>query len=949
MSFSAVTGRANGSATSSGTTLSVSPAANITVGKLVFVCSTTDNYVTSSGSSGEHSISDSQSNVWTKVAEYTNSDGVAADGITVSVFWSVITTQISTSDTITLTCANSVEDKLVCVLEATISVPGISVLFDVENTNTAKVTGLSLLEGYLFLGCAGGEGYDTTKSSTTDFTEVYDLATTVSGGIGSYLQYRNVGSPCLLSEYLITVAGWAPTNPIYYSIAVLNYDTTKAISAAHASAYIETEQELLEVAHVSAYLETEQKLLEVQGAFLYVETKEAYVLEIDSCYSEHYADEPSIVRVKDLLIDSAYHEHYADSFDIESGETYDLEIDSAYSAHYADTVRITGIIIDINHETNDLTQYTSTVTDGGDLSVTAAAALGGTNYGLQCVIDDTTAIYGEYNPATASTTGIWRHRFYIDPNSLTIGSGNAFIIFSTYKASGTQQTVIKLYNNGANYQVFIDVFNDAGTGIETGKVTISDAPHYIEYKLTKASSADANDGTMDWWIDGVAQTSLTGLDIYNRYGDFDSIRIGAVAELDAGTSGTLYLDELIVNDSGFRIGPTPDLEISSTYSAHYADSPDISAILDIDIDSTYHSHSADEPTLAAIYPILIEGTSHEHYVDELSLSPIKQLYIDSSFHEHVADGIAVTRISTLGIDETYHDHYADDFVIVRTGVLSIDSTYHLHYADYVDVSGIGWIDIDDAYSEHYVDEPTLIATRELYVDSTYHGHFADEIATTAIYSLSINGAFHEHYADTLAISRSVDASIDDAYHSHESSEFSLTAIRQLYADSAFHEHFADDISITAIFDLGVDNTFHEHYSDEPLVVRIVTAQPEDTYHEHYADSFSVTHTHVIGVDDTYHSHYSDTIDITSSSTLLIGNCYHEHYVDTVSLSWIAGLFVDDTYHSHVTNSLNVTRSIYDVLELSIPLTREMEFVLELTRELELALEVTRTMEFEVEL
>jgi hypothetical protein len=35
------------------------------------------------------------------------------------------------------------------------------------------------------------------------------------------------------------------------------------------------------------------------------------------------------------------------------------------------------IIINIDHETGDLTQYTSTVTDSGDLSVAVGAALAG--------------------------------------------------------------------------------------------------------------------------------------------------------------------------------------------------------------------------------------------------------------------------------------------------------------------------------------------------------------------------------------------------------------------------------------------------------------------------------------------------------------------------------------------------------------------------------------------
>jgi hypothetical protein len=49
----------------------------------------------------------------------------------------------------------------------------------------------------------------------------------------------------------------------------------------------------------------------------------------------------------------------------------------------------------IDHTTGDLTQYDSTSTNGGNLSVAAAAALCGTSYGLSCVIDGANPMYGQ--------------------------------------------------------------------------------------------------------------------------------------------------------------------------------------------------------------------------------------------------------------------------------------------------------------------------------------------------------------------------------------------------------------------------------------------------------------------------------------------------------------------------------------------------------------------------
>ena len=72
-------------------------------------------------------------------------------------------------------------------------------------------------------------------------------------------------------------------------------------------------------------------------------------------------------------------------------------------------------IIEIHLE-EDLSEFTYTRVDGGDLYWTADAALAGTSGGMACLIDDTTAIYGSYTLGTANTSGVIRLRFYIDPN-----------------------------------------------------------------------------------------------------------------------------------------------------------------------------------------------------------------------------------------------------------------------------------------------------------------------------------------------------------------------------------------------------------------------------------------------------------------------------------------------------------------------------------------------------
>jgi hypothetical protein len=209
-------------------------------------------------------------------------------------------------------------------------------------------------------------------------------------------------------------------------------------------------------------------------------------------------------------------------------------------------------IVAIDHETGDLTQYTSTVTDGGDLSAAAGAALAGTAYGLSCLIDDQNDIYGVKSvtmPATAL-----RIRFYIDINSLTMTSGDEFYVLRLLGGSYTLLIIIVI-KGASTYSLSGQAYRDAGDAwvVRTGVIT--DEPHYAELLLTRATNNTSADGTFAFYIDG-AQVGATNtiIDNYDNWAQANALRFGC-GWLDAGTSGTLYLDELIVNDTGDLIGP----------------------------------------------------------------------------------------------------------------------------------------------------------------------------------------------------------------------------------------------------------------------------------------------------------------------------------------------------------------------------------------------------------
>jgi len=193
MAFSAVTARGSNTSNTNGTTLSVSPSANLLVDEIVFFSVTTDNIATVDGASTNHSVADSQGNTWNKVFEVTETDGAGNDGSTTSLWWSRISTQIGTGDSVTATFSNTISDKVISLVEVTVGA-GKTVAF--ETGYTASVSGTSLshtLSGltsreYLFFGLFGAEGEDTAKTPTTNYTEQFDLVSSTAGAADANCQ-----------------------------------------------------------------------------------------------------------------------------------------------------------------------------------------------------------------------------------------------------------------------------------------------------------------------------------------------------------------------------------------------------------------------------------------------------------------------------------------------------------------------------------------------------------------------------------------------------------------------------------------------------------------------------------------------------------------------------------------------------------------------------------------
>jgi len=188
-------------------------------------------------------------------------------------------------------------------------------------------------------------------------------------------------------------------------------------------------------------------------------------------------------------------------------------------------------------ESGNLSAWSSSVINGGDLSVSSSAALTGSN-GLQAVINDNNAIYVANDTPNAEPR--YRARFYFDPNSIVMADRDAFYLLYGYSGTSTAILRVELRMFKGSYQLRAALRNDGNGWTSSGWTNASDAPQVIELDWRAATGLDLLDGSLALWLDGTQVANITAIDNDTRR--IDQIQFGAVSEIDTGTRGTLYFD-----------------------------------------------------------------------------------------------------------------------------------------------------------------------------------------------------------------------------------------------------------------------------------------------------------------------------------------------------------------------------------------------------------------------
>jgi hypothetical protein len=114
---------------------------------------------------------------------------------------------------------------------------------------------------------------------------------------------------------------------------------------------------------------------------------------------------------------------------------------------------------------------------------------------------------------------------------------------------------LTVYNDGTDHILRFVVREDGGGDTTPGAgIVLANGWRTIEIDWQASTAPGADDGFLDLWIDGHPQTGLATLD--NDTLSVDHVRWGAVDGLDAGTSGSFFLDVFESRRAGY-IGLDP--------------------------------------------------------------------------------------------------------------------------------------------------------------------------------------------------------------------------------------------------------------------------------------------------------------------------------------------------------------------------------------------------------
>jgi hypothetical protein len=209
-------------------------------------------------------------------------------------------------------------------------------------------------------------------------------------------------------------------------------------------------------------------------------------------------------------------------------------------------------------ESNDWSEWDS-FTSGGTRKTKAAAALGGSSYGIWVDFD----ALGDGGAGVAATMALKdlgnfagfteytvAHR--VDPRTLEGSGGTPYPTVTIYDTNPLRRFIIRLFDNGTN-QIYVSagVHDDSSALQDVGSFALTPitTETLVTVRVKKASSDVASDGELEIYFNGASKDSRTDIDIYDRWSAADPMELRF--EGLQGINNTEYYVDALTVDSGF--------------------------------------------------------------------------------------------------------------------------------------------------------------------------------------------------------------------------------------------------------------------------------------------------------------------------------------------------------------------------------------------------------------
>jgi hypothetical protein len=211
---------------------------------------------------------------------------------------------------------------------------------------------------------------------------------------------------------------------------------------------------------------------------------------------------------------------------------------------------------EITHDSSTtLSDFYSSITDpDGAITVTPTAALGGSTNGL-LIDNDAGAAFMDIAESVANVpisggSGI-RFRCRIDISGLSNSGGSDYLC--TLEVTG---------NTDGDTLLQFNIYGDGATGFDLqakyrrdvvpflsqlgSNVSISGGDLCLEFRGVRESADGNADGEVEFFVNGISQSSLSNVENFNRFDDFDTVHL--YFDSPASLSGSWKYDEYIITD-----------------------------------------------------------------------------------------------------------------------------------------------------------------------------------------------------------------------------------------------------------------------------------------------------------------------------------------------------------------------------------------------------------------